>query len=295
MTNPQHASDDARPAAPRESAIRRIVAAVGAAGWTGIVIGGYLLVALVLVSLIQDTTSPGFKLDEFLLDDLWMRIRANAAQYAGVGIFAIVLCALTSGCRAAFADSTGNRKASANGPTNPWGTPYDEDAQRQRRREAARVAFWRRRAYRRHLWGVVLVALFGVLFGVLFLVQGAIVTVREPYGLRDTAGGIVLCAAGLLIVGGVVLLAAASFRSRPVDEAPDSKGVFRPVASQRPFDKRLGQYLDERPTPALGADSATRRPMALFIAWLPGSRRPPKSPGYLREILERIQRLLRGA
>jgi hypothetical protein len=95
------------------------------------------------------------------------------------------------------------------------------------------------------------------------------------------------------VLGAITCGASTAMNTRLPGPRAQQDSTQPPVSSQHSFDERLGQYLEEGPRPAVGADASRKPSMAFFLAFLPGPRYRPKSPSYIREILLRIHRLLR--
>ena len=89
---------------------------------------------------------------------------------------------------------------------------------------------------------------------------------------------------------------AAALNARPRD---GSNPFDADQDEPRSFSNRLRHFLDDTAPPGLPNDqpneTAPRSRMAFFMAFIPSRRTSPKSAGYIREVLWRIHRLVRGS
>lgn len=167
-----------------------------------------------------------------------------------------------------------------------------EDASRQ----ADRLREMRRHEIRSNsITALAFVGFFAAGAALLLVVQGGTLIAGASGRAAGYVTGACLIAAGSAVFVGLRYLAIEVLRGLPRKHDSRTHAVFNPVADDRPFDQRLAKYLEEQPTPAAGAPDGHRSPMGFFLAFLPGRRRGPRSPGAIRKILLRIHRLLGGS
>lgn len=149
----------------------------------------------------------------------------------------------------------------------------------------------RRRAVARAMLGG---AMLGAIIPGLFLAAGFFIA----HASGAIAGEVNLRIVQFALAASAVLVASARGVSvamaRPLRDFLDYERARRvePPTSERMFGQRLAQYLSESPKPAIGLQR--RSASAFFLAMLPSARSAPKSPRYLRKILGRIHRMVRG-
>ena len=181
--------------------------------------------------------------------------------------------------------------------------------------QSAKLAFTKRHAISRAMKRG---ARFGVLVAILLSVVGGIPIVMRAFdrfismwmsGTVDWNGILAnwtFVASRLLGLMAVILVfasippilfgLAAALNPRPRD---GSNPFDAEQDEPRSFSNRLRHFLADTAPPGLPNDqpneTAPRSRMAFFLAFIPSRRTSPKSAGYIREILWRIHRLVRGS
>jgi hypothetical protein len=150
----------------------------------------------------------------------------------------------------------------------------------------------RRKAYKDGVALAAIVSLVVAVAAVALVVRGSrTISDSSSVAVRLFSGSLTI-ALGLSLLVGAYWLLRAVVRRRP--QAGDPFDASASAECDRPFDTRLAQFLESEGAPPSAAPTFKSR-MAFFMAFIPGTRHGPKPPAYIREVLERIRRLLRGA